>query len=304
MLLIGRMHKTLKCVIPRWFLIGLLATAWIDYPRDLLTADVTSSADPRSEMVLIPAGQFQMGSDNGRSDEAPVYQVWVDAFYIGRYEVANADYQAFILANPQWQKASVKKRDYLKHWQGNTFPPGMDKYPVTYVTHEAAEAYCQWRGKRLPSEAEWEKASRGEKPNCLYPWGNQVDADAANYDAIGVRKGEVEHMLRFLKPVGSFTPNTYMLYDMGGNVAEWCADRYVPYTHRLNHVTHPANTPFVVRGGSWFDPIFDLRCTARAYALSGAYSHIGFRCARDGGEKEKRLEGGKHEGTEEKGKGK
>ena len=263
-----------------------------------------------SQMVLIPAGSFQMGSENGRPNETPVHQASLEAFYIEKYETTNADYRAFVLVNPQWQKSTVKTRDYLKHWDGNDFPVGMDQYPVTYVTHEAAQAYCKWRGKRLPTEAEWERAARGGEPEGLYPWGNQVDSNAANYDSRDVRTGGLKNMQRYLKPVDHFPPNGYTLYNMGGNVAEWCADRYLPSYRRsrlgedsqfhkrrnasqfrsigdatesendVNQRTSPAKGPFVVRGGSWFDPIFDLRCAARAYALSGAYYHIGFRCAK------------------------
>ncbi len=254
-----------------------------------------------SEMAFIPAGSFQMGSDNGRPNETPVHQVSLDAFYMDKHETTNADYRAFVLANPRWQKAVVKVRDYLRHWNDNDFPVGMDRYPVTYVTHEAAQAYCEWRGKRLPTEAEWEKAARGRQLGQLYPWGNQVDPNAANYDSRGVRSGGLKNMQRYLAPVDHFPPNGYHLYNMGGNVAEWCEDRYLPHYRRsrlvkdsrfrkrpndatesegrVNQRTAPAKGPFVVRGGSWFDPIFDLRCAARAYALSGAYYHIGFRCA-------------------------
>ena len=235
-----------------------------------------------SEMTLIPAGSFQMGSDNGRPNEAPVHQVALEAFYIDKHETTNADYQAFVLANPQWRKSAVKTRDYLRHWVGNDFPAGMDRYPVTYVTHEAAQAYCEWRGKRLPTEAEWEKAARGGEAGKVYPWGSQVDPNAANYDSRDVRSGGPKNMQRYLRPVDHLPPNGYTLYNMGGNVAEWCADRYLPHYRRdnVNRRTLPAKGPFVVRGGSWFDSIFDLRCAARAYALSGAYYHIGFRSAK------------------------
>ena len=234
------------------------------------------------EMVLIPAGSFQMGSDKDRPNETPVHQVSLEVFYIDKYETTNADYRAFVSANRQWQKSAVHVQDYLKHWTGNDIPIGMDRYPVTYVTHEAAQAYCEWRGKRLPTEAEWEKASRGGQREQLYPWGNQVDPSAANYDSRDIRSGGLKNMQRYLKPVNHFPPNGYTLYNMGGNVAEWCADRYLPRYRRndVNQRALPPKGPFVVRGGSWFDPIFDLRCAARAYALSGAYYHIGLRCAK------------------------
>ena len=250
----------------------LLVAGAIGYPQGFAS----------SEMALIPAGSFQMGSDKGRPNETPVHQISLEAFYIDKYETTNADYRAFVLANPRWQKSVVKVRDYLRHWGGNDFPVGMDRYPVTYVTHEAAQAYCKWRGKRLPTEAEWEKAARGGQPDQLYPWGNQVDSNAANYDSRDIRSGGLKNMQRYLKPVDYFPPNGYTLYNMGGNVAEWCVDRYQP-RYRRDDVSQrrlPAKGPFVVRGGSWFDPIFDLRCGARAYALSGAYYHIGFRCAK------------------------
>ncbi|MCZ6678637.1 MAG: formylglycine-generating enzyme family protein [Candidatus Poribacteria bacterium] len=265
-------------VLPKWLLIGVILVSAMYPSQTRIQAEEASS-----EMVLIPAGTFQMGSDRGRPDETPVHQVWVDAFYLDRYEVTNADYQTFILANPQWQKSTVKVRDYLKHWEGNDFSPDMDQSPVTYVTYGAAQVYCEWRSKRLPTEAEWEKAARGGKRDILYPWGNQVDSKAANYDARGIRSGGVKNMRRYLKPVGAFPANGYMLYDMGGNVSEWCVDRYVPHyqRHDVTPQMPAAKGPFVVRGGSWFDSIFDIRCVARAYALSGAYYHIGFRCAKD-----------------------
>lgn len=235
-----------------------------------------------SEMTLIPAGSFQMGNENGRPNETPVHQVSLNGFYIDKYETTNADYREFVLANFRWRKSAVKVRDYLNHWVGNEFPAGMGQYPVTYVTHEAAQAYCEWRGKRLPTEAEWEKAAQGGQLGQFYPWGNQVDPDAANYDSRDVRSGGLQNMQRYLKPVDHFPPNGYTLYNMGGNVAEWCADGYLPSYRRndVNQRTSPLKGPFVVRGGSWFDSVFDLRCAARAYALSGAYYHIGFRCAK------------------------
>ena len=117
-------------------------------------------------MVLIPAGEFQMGSDNpdGELDEKPIHTVYVDAFYMDKYQVTYAQYKKFVDANPEWQKGSwwkseegIEKRfhdgDYLKDWDGNNYPKGKDNYPVTHVSWYAAMAYAKWAGKRLPTEA-------------------------------------------------------------------------------------------------------------------------------------------------------
>ena len=135
-------------------------------------------------MVLIPAGEFQMGS-NDNTDEKPVHTVYINAFYIDTYEVTNAQYKAFVDANPQWQKHQIPSQyhngDYLKHWTMNNYPKGKADHPVTYVSWYAAVAYAQSVDKRLPTEAEWEKAARGGKLGLKYPWGNAISAAQANY---------------------------------------------------------------------------------------------------------------------------
>ena len=115
-------------------------------------------------MVLIPAGEFQMGSVASENEE-PVHTVYIDAFYIDKYEVTNAQYKQFVNANPQWQKdridKSLHKGWYLALWNGNEYPRGEANYPVVYVSWYAAMAYAQWVGKRLPTEAEWGESSAG-----------------------------------------------------------------------------------------------------------------------------------------------
>lgn len=118
-------------------------------------------------MVLIPAGEFRMGSNDNEAEESekPVHTVYLDVFYMDVYEVTNAEYKKFIDANPEWGKDRIPDDyhfgNYLKHWDGNNYPSGKGAHPVVHVSWYGAMAYSQWVGKRLPTEAEWEKAARG-----------------------------------------------------------------------------------------------------------------------------------------------
>ena len=172
------------------------------------------------EMVLIPAGEFQMGSNDGDDDEKPVHSVYVDAFYMDKYEVTNAQFKKFVDTNPQWQKDHIEDRfhdgDYLKYWNGNNYPSEKGNHPVTWVSWYAAMAYAKWTGKRLPTEAEWERAARGGLVVKTYPHGNMITLRDANY---GRNVGDTT-------AVGSYPANGYGLYDMIGNVWEWCLDEY------------------------------------------------------------------------------
>ena len=169
-------------------------------------------------MVLIPAGEFQMGSDDedADDDEQPVHTVYVDAFYMDEYEVTNAQFKAFVDANPHWQKDQIDAKfhdgTYLKHWSGTDYPSGKADHPVVYVSWYAAMAYAEWAGKRLPTEAEWEYAARGGLAGQKYPWGNTLVNDRS-------WGGNTT-------PVGAYAANGYGLYDMAGNVWEWCLDAY------------------------------------------------------------------------------
>ena len=242
-----------------------------------------------AEMVLIPAGEFQMGSNDGNNDEQPVHTVYVDAFYMDVSEVTNAQFKAFVDANPQWQRGNIPGKyhdgDYLKRWSGNSYPSGKENHPVVYVSWYAAMAYAEWAGKRLPTEAEWEYAARGGLQGQTYPWGNTIDASQANYGKnLGVTT-----------PVGSYGANGYGLYDMAGNVREWCVDVYKEDFYRVSpprnpvaggsiappYLTDQTNSSRVLRGGSWYLDAQTLRVAYR-YRLTPTFTDgdEGFRCAR------------------------
>ena len=247
-----------------------------------------------SDMVLIPAGEFQMGS-NDNTDEKPVHTVYIDAFYIDKYEVTNAQYKAFIDTNPQWQKHKIPSQyhngDYLKHWTLNNYPAGKADHPVTYVSWYGAMAYAQSVNKRLPTEAEWEKAARGGKLGLKYPWGNTISEVQANY---GNHVGDTT-------VVGSYPANGYGLYDMAGNVLEWCLDAYYgdfyfssPHRNPLGGVNTIENanlvisdftnvtTVRVVRSGAWYNTEIQSIRIAYRNRVPPTLTNValGFRCVK------------------------
>ena len=243
------------------------------------------------EVALIPAGEFQMGGRDGdaESDEQPVHTVYVDAFYIDKYEVTNAQYKKFVDANPQWQKDNIPRNlhngKYLRFWRGNTYHLSKENHPVVYVSWYAAMAYAKWAGKRLPTEAEWEKAARGGVVGRKYPWGDLIDSTKANYGrAVG------KTML-----VGTYPANDYDLYDMVGNVMEWCLDAYEADYYSRSSPRNPIagdgltdlvdnfqnmTSLRVVRSGCWYNAPMHVRIADR-YGTSpdDASSGRGFRCA-------------------------
>ena len=252
-------------------------------------------------MVLIPAGEFEMGSEDAEAlpREQPIHTVYVDAFYMDTHEVTNLDYKKFVLANPQWQKDRVPSGTYLKHWTGNNYPTGKANHPVTYVSWYAAMAYAKWAGKRLPTEAEWEKAARGGKEGLKYPWGNTISSGRANY-------GE---NVKDTREVGSYSANGYGLYDMTGNAWEWCLDAYdenfyfsSPPRNPLSDVNTLENANLIIddyknvkskrvlRGGAWSTSVSAVRVAFRFPIAPGTTGlgfagrprgHLGFRCVKD-----------------------
>jgi len=245
-------------------------------------------------MLLIPAGEFQMGADSDEikllvkwirrkgfrrvklsfHDETPRHTVYLDAFYIDKYEVTVGQYKQFIKESghkaPDWGKVSG-------------FSP-TDKHPMIYVSWHDAMAYAKWAKKRLPTEAEWEKAARGTDGR-EYPWGNEWDASKVRGD-------------EYMPPVGSFPAGAspYGVMDMAGSLWEWCLDEY----QKDFYQNSPKNNPFadgdiedaiinysqieterVLRGGSWGNRNIYLRVTERHGVEPTAMTFaIGFRCVK------------------------
>ncbi|MEW6356603.1 MAG: formylglycine-generating enzyme family protein [Planctomycetota bacterium] len=224
-----------------------------------------------SEMALVPAGEFTMGSEKGEKDEGPVHKVYLDAFYIDKFEVSNERYRRFMAETGAAPPGSMVDENLYG-----------DDQPVLLVSRSAADAFCRWSGKRLPTEAEWEKAARGTDDR-EYPWGNDPpDAGGVyrcNYDVI-------EDGYQYTAPVKSF-PNgvgPYGCYNMAGNVWEWCNDWYDPGYYKESPAFNPQGPPpreyASHRGGSFSNKIGHMRSAYR----SGFYHSmpnpvIGFRCA-------------------------
>jgi formylglycine-generating enzyme required for sulfatase activity len=224
---------------------------------------------PPEGMVLIPAGYFTMGEDSGKA--APKHKVWIDAFFMDKYEVTNRQYRTFIEATGHPKPPWLKDRDLNK----------LDQ-PVVGISYDDALAYAHWAGKRLPTEAEWEYAARGGLENNEFPWGNDAVEKRCNYSPMPREKDGYE----YTAPVGKYAPNNYGLYDMAGNVWEWCHDFYSLDYYRVSPERNPPGPDSgytrVLRGGSWLSISAKyLKCSARMELKPFVQDrYYGFRCAK------------------------
>ena len=246
-------------------------------------------------MVLIPAGEFQMGDafGEGLDNDEPVHTVYVDSFYMDKYEVTNNRYAEFLNEYGANTDAAgnvlldVDSRWCLIERLGYGYRPksGYGDHPVVEVSWYGAAAYAQFYDKRLPTEAEWEKAARGGLPGKRFSWGDEIDPTKANYDHGGSRNWVVSDMLKYLKRVGSFPPNGYQLYDMAGNVWEWCSDWYDDHYYvdspKQNPTGPVSGTYRVLRGESWLAAAYNLGVARRYGGPADAGGSVGFRCAVD-----------------------
>ncbi len=252
---------------------GIPTETGIPTPTALLL-EITDEKDVK--MVLVEAGNFVMGSTRGDLDERPIHSVYLNDYYIDKYEVTNALYEPCVRAGVC--KPPVRTDSYTQNsYYGN---PRYNDYPVVYVDWSMAKAYCEWRGADLPTEAHWEKAARAsDEP--IYPWGNELDCNKANYtDGSRVCVGGTTK-------VGSYESgkSPYGMYDMAGNVWEWVTDWYSEsYYSTSISSSNPFGPDFgrarVARGGSWTRPQGEIRSANRInYAPTYYNFDLGFRCA-------------------------
>ena len=251
--------------------------------RDPAQQERSVASGPPEEMVTIPGGEFPMGSTGQEGkvgfqigvDEIPQHTVLLDPFFLDRYEVTNSDYQVFIQATGRATPADPHDPDFYR-WQDGAPPAGQEDHPVVYVSWYDAEAYCRWVDKRLPTEAEWEKAARGTDRRA-WPWGNQFEPE---------RCGVSETSPLWSTPVGSYPQGISLqgAHDLCGNVAEWTASWYQPYPGNTLDRAAFGEQFKVARGGAWVLPYEPWsRAANRNLAQPSDYQHrsIGFRCARD-----------------------
>jgi serine/threonine-protein kinase len=275
--------------------------------------------DDGAKMVLVPTGEFWMGSDQTELDrfvdackragttmpickqwsqiEAPRHRVYLDAFHVDQHEVTNAQFERFVRATSHQTTAEQEGTGLVHHvkdgawqteelsgvaWRTPTGPrtSASHNHPVVQVSWSDADAYCRWAGKRLPTEAEWEKAARGTDGR-RYPWGETWSASRAN----GGRN------VGATRPVGSYASgmSPYEAHDMAGNVLEWVADWWNESYYQRSPERNPRGPDSgqyrILRGGSWLDLSYFLRPAYRHVFLPGYRSDgIGFRCARGASE--------------------
>jgi len=231
------------------------------------------------ERVLVPAGWFWMGSQPGFNwNEEPQRQVWLDSFYIGKTEVTNAQYAAFLNAILDTNRARWGWRSEMEiSFTNNRFAAksGRERYPVSWVTWDNAKVFAEWTGGRLPTEAEWEKAARGSRDRRYYPWGDHIDHTQANFD----------NNFDGLWPVGQAAGlSPYGCRDMAGNVWEWIADYFEEYYYRSAPNRNPQGPAYsdyrCLRGGSFMQDYLAARCSKRfADFPYTAAVDLGFRVA-------------------------
>jgi sulfatase modifying factor 1 len=250
-----------------------------------LLAKSQAPAEASADWALVPAGEFEMGAEGGAatSDEGPKHKVYLDAFYIEKYEVSNADYAVFVKATGRRPPENDDPKYSL--WRGTSLLDGVAELPVINVSWDDAAAYCKWIGGRLPTEAEWEKAARGTDGR-VYPWGNDpVTGNRTNYSIENVTFWEGPATLAKVNQY-DFGRSPYGVYEMAGNVWEWVQDWYDEGYYKGGVTRNPKGPSEgkerVVRGGGWQSNSETVRSANRnKHAPTDRRIYIGIRCAKD-----------------------
>jgi formylglycine-generating enzyme required for sulfatase activity len=286
------------------FLMG--CSAFPGNTPDLKIGSTTVSTTDGMTMVYVPEGEFEMGSEIGLTDEQPQHTVMLDSFWLDQTEVTNAMYGKCVQDGKCDKPNKTGSYEDQDTSQGYFDDPASKDHPVAFVSWNDAKNYCAWAGRRLPTEAEWEKAAIWDpiaNEQRVYPWGNEFNCKMGNYDdetkldefMMSSASPNCDGFPRS-SPVGSFPEGAspYGALDMGGNVWEWVNDAFIetdPFTDTVNYYeisptfnppgVDPAITIYrVVRGGSWnFAFGFGRGAYRLWYGLDEAYDGIGFRCA-------------------------
>jgi len=256
----------------------------------LILPGILKNPEP-SKMVLIPAGPFLMGAviENDRAwgdpDEEPVHEVNLSAYWIDRYEVTAGDFAQFLNRHPKESSRYIEmgKAVTIENFDGKyRARSGLERYPVNRVSWVGADAYCRWLGKRLPTEAEWEKAARGTDER-LFPWGNEYP----NNSLTTFRRKFSKWGFKAMEPVNSMArgQSPYGLHHMAGNVWEWVHDGYDPGYYANSPAKDPkgpaSSTSRVLRGGNWYYKAYYMRTTYRFNEHPGKFKiWQGFRCGK------------------------
>lgn len=255
----------------RWLLIPALAWYWTLVAPSAAETPHHMIGQDGAPMVLVPAGEFTMGS-NEVEDEQPIHQVHLDAFYMDTFEVTTSRYASFLKAT---QLAPPRRWDEVR------LPRDADR-PVIGVTWFMADNYCRWAGKRLPTEAEWEKAARGTDGR-MYPWGN--DEPTAEHGNFGKPRWTGYETLT---PVAKFKAGVspYGMYDMAGNVWEWVADWYAANYYQTSPSKNPTGPDHGesrgLRGSGWnYEGLLARSADRNHDDPTAGISSYGFRCAKD-----------------------
>ena len=255
-----------------WLLFVLIAEVFSGGMVDLVFADKIVTP----KMVLIPSGEYFMGTEEGkgRADEHPRHKVYLDAFYFDRFEVTGEDFEEYLSSNP-------KQHPTITGWWGREVRPDMKNRPVFGLSWKRCNDYCEWKEKRLATEAEWERVAVGVEGR-KYPWGNSPPGkERANFNrCCFIRKG------LSTEKVGSYragaTPDG--IYDLAGNIAEWVYDWYDKNYYKNSEYANPRGpkngTNHTIRGGAWNSLSGYLRSSARyGYDEAKDFYGIGCRCA-------------------------